>query len=337
MDRDLAAGDKIDESLITHTLRAVDADVEHHPLTGFYTNARGMRQGSGELCKHLDGTKPDFFCISETHLDGDPARQLIPGAYKVAARLDRTKYGGGLLLGVLKHHLVDVLKLTKYNTVGVVEMAGFELNDTDIICCYTPDSRRAPRLLDAILQYHIDKPERPKIFCGDFNIHNPDWVCSTTKKADVAGRIAQEFCEIYGFNQLVDFPTRGRNTLDLIITSFAGSTTPLPGLGTSDHVAVSFTVNVEVEIPKPPIAGDTRDWRRAPWHHIKGAVGRTLADWKASDYKTPDMAQQDLESRLVRIRDQCVKKTKARVGGVAPWWNRICSDAFKHKQRALPL
>ena len=85
----------------------------------------------------------------------------------------------------------------------------------DIIDCYTPDSARSPRLFDAMLRYHLEHPDRPKIFVGDFNIHNPDWVCSTSK-TDKAGLVAQEFCEMYGFNQLVDFPTREGNTLDLI-------------------------------------------------------------------------------------------------------------------------
>jgi hypothetical protein len=105
-----------------------------------------------------------------------------------------------------------------------------------------------------MLQYHIKHPTRPKVFVGDYNIHNPDWVCSTTKKADKAGVIAQEFCEMYGFSQLIDFPTREGNTLDLVMTCFQGTATPLSGLGTSDHVSITFKIDVEVEIPVPPEA-----------------------------------------------------------------------------------
>ena len=121
---------------------------------------------------------------------------LIPRGYKVAARLDRNKHGGGLLICVLKHHLVDVLPLSMYNTVGVAELIGIELYGTDTIGCYTPDSARSMQLFDAMLQYHIQRPTRPKLFVGVYNIHNPDWVCSTTKKADRAGVIAQAFCEM---------------------------------------------------------------------------------------------------------------------------------------------
>ena len=119
MDRDLASESTIDESLITNTFRTADTDVQLRPLNGFLANARGLRQGSGELQKHADSLRPDFICVTETHLGGDMVSLLIPRGYKVAARLDRNKHGGGLLICVLKHHLVDVLPLSTYNTVGV--------------------------------------------------------------------------------------------------------------------------------------------------------------------------------------------------------------------------
>ena len=122
-------------------------------------------------------------------------------------------------------------------------MIGIELFGTDVIDCYTPDSKRSPQLIDALLQYHCENPERPKLMVGDFNIHSPDRVCSTTKKADKAGLLTQEFCEMYGFNQLIDFPTRGESTLDLIMTCFEGTTAPLHELGTSDHVSITFSID----------------------------------------------------------------------------------------------
>ena len=211
------------------------------------------------------------------------------------------------MICVQKHHLVDKSKLAPYNTVGVAEMCGIELYGTNIIDCYTPDSARSPQLFDAMLQYHLEHPERPKIFVGDFNIHNPDWVCSTSK-TDKAGQVAQEFCEMFGFNQLVDFPTREGNTLDLIMTCFQGTAAPLTGLGTSDHVSITFKIDAEVEIPIAPKATDSWDWMRAPWNHIRGAVKRSLKGWKAIDHGSVDHAQRDLEGRFVQVQSRFLRK-----------------------------
>ena len=67
----------------------------------------------------------------------DPVKQLIPPGYKIVARLDRTKHGGGLLTGVKKYLLANKLKLGDHNKVSEAEMDGFELNGTDYIVCYT--------------------------------------------------------------------------------------------------------------------------------------------------------------------------------------------------------
>ena len=152
---------------------------------------------------------------------------------------------------MLRHYDTNPIKLNLYDTKVVAEVIGIELFGFDIIDCYTPDSRRAMILLEAVRQYHLDNPTRPKLYVGDFNIHNPGWVHSTSK-GDAAGTMAQEFCEMFGFNQLIDFPTRGLNTPDLIMTPFQRSASPLPGLGSSDNVSVSFNVNVQCELPEPP-------------------------------------------------------------------------------------
>ena len=94
MQRDLATESTIDESLITNTFRAADAEVQLCPLTDFYANVRGLKQGSGELQKHVDKKQPEFIYLSETHIDGGTVSNLIPRGYKVAARLDRNRHGG---------------------------------------------------------------------------------------------------------------------------------------------------------------------------------------------------------------------------------------------------
>ena len=50
--------------------------------------------------KHANDRRPDLFGLTETHLiKGDAIKQLFPPGYKAVARLDRSKHGGGLVIG----------------------------------------------------------------------------------------------------------------------------------------------------------------------------------------------------------------------------------------------
>ena len=54
------------------------------------------------------------------------------------------------------------------------------------------------------------------ILAGDFNVHNREWLCST--KTTIAGEAMEEFCASHHLTQPVTHPTRGDNTLHLIIS-----------------------------------------------------------------------------------------------------------------------
>ena len=58
--------------------------------------------------------------------------------------------------------------------------------------------------------------------------------------ADQAGVLAQDFSESFGMEQLVNFPTRGENTLDLVLSDIEGRAVERPGFGNSDHQAVQY-------------------------------------------------------------------------------------------------
>ena len=90
---------------------------------------RGLRQGSGDVRKAIVTQRPTFFAVNETHLDGDPAKPLIPWGckeFKVLCRLDRNSHGGGLMLGCKKHILADKLDVAKYNIPRKAELVGIK-------------------------------------------------------------------------------------------------------------------------------------------------------------------------------------------------------------------
>ena len=57
------------------------------------------------------------------------------------------------------------------------------------------------------------------IIAGDFNVHNRAWICSN--RTTTAGEFAEDVCLDHGLQQHVVVPTRGSNTLDLVMSDFA--------------------------------------------------------------------------------------------------------------------
>ena len=308
----------------------------------FLANARGLRQGCGELRARVSKRRPAFFAITESHLDGDPIRALIPGGYKAAARLDRSKHGGGLLIGCMDHFLVDVLDLSEYNIPKVAEMIGVEFLGVQYILCYTPSSAKAPLLFGQAGAYMDAHPNKQVVWMGDFNAHNPGWIHSTSP-LDAAGEAAQEFSEMFGVSNLVDFPTREGNTLDLVLSSIDGVASPDAGLGSSDHLSIWLTFQSVVAAPLPPKLHSVRNWLNAPWDHIRGAVRRALRSWDpvpvgacVSDAcSAVDAAVQDLDIILLGILDKYVPMKQMSQVGPAPWWNKRCSNALAYKDRVF--
>ena len=117
-----------------------------------------------------------------------------------------------------------------------------------------------------------------------------------THTLDQAGADAQEFSEILRFIQLVDFPTRDGNALDLVFTDVVGnhSARPVPGLGSSDHLALRISLDMKSTIPDPVSRAPVRMWCAAPWGNIGGELHKALKHWDPDAFGCVDNAVQDL-------------------------------------------
>ena len=88
------------------------------------------------------------------------------------------------------------------------------------------------------------------------------------------GEILIEIMNDYGLEQLVHFPTRERNTLDLIITSLPGQFVDIHSPDRlSDHDIVSVTLNVVIP---PPIKNPKRKVYRYQKRDYESMIKDTL-------------------------------------------------------------
>ena len=122
-------------------------------------------------------------------------------------------------------------------------------------------------LIAQCLLYLQEHPSRKVVFLGDFNVHNSKWICSVSP-TDEAGVNAQHMCESFGLHQLVGFPTRGGNTLDLIISHLPGQAVAMANSGTSDHIAIAFDIQITHDLQIAPDADPVYDWEHAPCQYL---------------------------------------------------------------------
>ena len=206
--------------------------------------------------------------------------------------------------------------------------------DQDFPSCYTPKSSLAPLLIDAYEQYALDNPMRSITFLGDFNCHNPDWLTSRSP-LNKGGERVEEFCEMFGFSQMIDFPTRQGNTLDLVMTRCAGLGQERPGLGTSDHVSIELELETEKLVPITLVRKPTLMWEHAPWQHIRGALRREVNHWDPRVYKDDDDAEMALDRIFQKIIKKYVKFSKPKKPGPVIWWNADCPHAYDRKVKVF--
>ena len=120
------------------------------------------------------------------------------------------------------------------------------------------------------------------------------------------------------------------------MTSFVGTASALANPGTSDHVAVAFEIQVISPIQETPPVQPYRNWDKAPWNHIHGAIKRYMNEWAPNHFCSVHEAQVNYNELINAIIDRYVPmSTPSFVSKSAPWLNFHCEKAFKYKQKAF--
>ena len=187
--------------------------------------------------------------------------ELIPDTcgYEVY-RNDRSLHGGGVMLLIKSH--IPQMPLAELDNGSESVWAKIMVNGSPhfVGSWYRPPDSTC----DAFLLFR-EQLDRIKSICpsnklpnvhvlGDFNYGNIDWSTGLNKNChplnNTEGNLLLDAMNEHGLNQLVNFPTREQNTLDLIISSGKSQFTNVHSPDKlSDHDIVSATLNVSV----PPV------------------------------------------------------------------------------------
>jgi len=228
--------------------------MEPKKLSVLTLNCRSIRSQSRRalLQAIIEEHQADIVVGCESHLDDTYLTQeIFPSGYGVI-RKDRNSSGGGVFLAIRN----NLLFLEEPIFHGDTEMVWVKLcldKSKPIYICsfYRPPNTSVDsitefrHLLSEIFCHNSDSPRI--IVAGDFNLPDTQWEegLGHINPSPVYGyelnALFVETMNDYGFEQLVDLPTRGNHILDLVISThpdIVSQVEVVPGI--SDHKAITF-------------------------------------------------------------------------------------------------
>ena len=253
-------------------------------------NINSIRGKKLELLAFIDFHQSQILAIQETKIDNSIlTSELFPESFPYSVyRKDRTLNGGGVML--LVHKDIPHMPLTELdNDSESVWVKLFVNKKTHFVASWyrppvdghLPVSDNGNDLLNSLEKFdnlfreqldkikNINKGNKPPLIhvLGDFNFRDIVWPDRLSKSgsslSQTEGQILIDIMNDHGLEQLVNFPTRERNTLDLILTSLPGQFVDIHSPDKlSDHDIVSGTLKIAIPPIKKP--------RRKVYRYQKG-------------------------------------------------------------------
>ena len=228
-------------------------------------NINSIRGKKLELLAFLDLHQPHVVAIQETKIDSSIATsELFPETCPYSVyRKDRNIHGGGVML--LVHKDISHMPITELENDSESIWVKVFANKTShfVASWYRPPGSTSEEFqlfreqLDYIRTHHKGKKLPSAHVLGDFNFKDIDWPDRLSKSGSTLsqseGQILIDIMNDHGLEQMVHFPTREKNTLDLILTTLPGQFQDVHSPDKlSDHDIVSGTLKMFIPPIKKP-------------------------------------------------------------------------------------
>lgn len=290
----------------------------------------------------IDQHNPDIIYGCETWLNQTVYdNEVLPSSYKVY-RNDRADGYGGVLLGIrsnLPSYLIDVQSQTETCSVSLQQSNNQQVI---LVCVYRPpssDTVYQEQLCNYIIDLTIKYPNSAIYCAGDFNLPDIDWSNNSIKgyrNSNTINNLALNMMAECSFSQMVTFPTRLNNTLDLVFTnrpSLIQHCFPAPGI--SDHSVVIVTALSRVNYQK---SNNYKSylWNKANVEDMKQCMLSFMSEFLHSySVETPvELLWSSISEKLLYLLDNFVPSKLSSSNPSQPWVTRNIKQLRRQKQRS---
>ena len=294
----------------------------------------------------IDSTDPDIILGTETWLDSNiKSSEIIPEEMKYdIERRDRPTdpHGGVLIAAKQQLQLGNIIKSKDIELIsGTINLEGNK--KMHIAAFYRPPNRTDDEYTNKASNEISDIKAKAKkniiLVGGDYNLPDIDWTNQTITNNQYPTKTNQAYLNIVadnGFEQIVDFPTRKDNTLDLMLTShpaYKQRCKPLPSIGNSDHDIVLLDIACKPYKPKP-----TRRkillWKNADLHNIKEDLENFKTSFIQTTYQNIETMWEAFKTAIEKTMERRVPSKLSSARYTHPWINTRIRKKIKRKQKA---
>ena len=170
------------------------------------------------------------------------------------------------------------------------------------------------------------------IICGDFNQPDIDWSTGIASSSESLHNYFTKFVKDNYLWQLVNFPTRNNNILDLILTNIPDKIHNLHGYDdiiSTDHKLIGFDLDLKVP-KKPDIKRSVYNFKRADWSSLNNSLQNTSWD-QCFVPNDVDASLSNWCAVFLTVANKHVPKSKTRNIHDHPWIDKELLSLIKRK------
>ena len=306
-------------------------------------NFQSAKNKKEEIANLIDSSNPTVIIGTETWLNSSVHNtELFPPSYDVI-RKDRSDGWGGVLLAIKKDFIYDRVEI---DTDAECIFARFTVDkDKTLIIgsMYRPTNNDTQYLeaLCSCTEKLVRKFKNAVVWIGgDLNLPDINWDSMTIEGHQYPKCLNERFLEFLqncGLQQIVTFPTRGDNKLDLFLTnrpSLVNKCAPLPGIG--DHEIVYTESDVTPQRCKP-VKRKIHLWKKASIVSMKEECFKFQQEFLDKYCVTSPVHDMwfDIKSELITILDNGVPSKVSSTRVNQPWITRSVKRLTRRKKRSF--
>ena len=306
-------------------------------------NFQIIKNKKEELGALIDSSAPDVILGTETWLNSSVfSSEIFPMGYSIVRQDSDDGYGGVLI--AVKNDITFEHLLSAPECESVFIKVPLQRNKSLILgSLYRAPSTGGDymeKLCNVIKSITLQHKNSIFWIGGDLNLPDIDWNTLSSSGNHVPASVSHCFLDMLqdcNLQQMVTFPTRCDNILDLFITNrpaLVSRCCPLPGIGDHDIVLVDSSLFVP---KKKPVSRKIHLWKRADTVAMRKACSTFQESFLTSFNSSSSVNDMwlSIKTNLSHLLDMYVPSKMTSTRYSQPWVNTDVKKVIKEKEKAI--